>query len=209
MRHHLITSILLFAILNLNACSKFDADLGRGLAAYQNGDYAGALKEFKPLAEEGNAQAQYHIGWMYREGQGVPQDEVQMAQWIRKSADQGHAEAQHYLGELYAHGIGVRENHAQAAHWFLKAAEQGDSRSQYNLGLLYEYGASDVQKNVVAAYALFSLSAKANSSDDNPALSALEIISKRMTSEEIDAGEAFASRIASAESVLSKELSLR
>ncbi len=60
-------------------------------AAYQRGDYATAILEFRPLAEQGNAIAQYNLGLMYGKGQGVPQDYAEAVQWYRKAAEQGVA----------------------------------------------------------------------------------------------------------------------
>ncbi len=53
------------------------AGLDEGVAAYHRGDYATALREFRPLAEQGDTEAQYNLGIMYGSGQGVPQDYVQ------------------------------------------------------------------------------------------------------------------------------------
>ena len=62
------------------------ADFRDGVAAYDRGDYTTALEEFKPLAEQGNAQAQFSLGAMYVFGQGVPQDSVQAYMWIDLAA---------------------------------------------------------------------------------------------------------------------------
>lgn len=65
------------------------ADVQSGLDAYEAGDYATALKEFKPLAEQGDAVAQYNLGKMYRKGHGVSKDGKKAAKWYRKAAEQG------------------------------------------------------------------------------------------------------------------------
>ena len=49
-------------------------DLQKGYDAFEAGDYATALQEWRPLAEQGDADAQYFLGVMYKNGQGVPQD---------------------------------------------------------------------------------------------------------------------------------------
>jgi hypothetical protein len=66
----------------------------KGLEAAQKGDFATALREWRPLAEQGDAGAQYNLGVMYRQGQGVPQDDKTAVKWYRLAAEQGHAEAQ-------------------------------------------------------------------------------------------------------------------
>ena len=67
------------------------ADLDTGLAAYERGDYATALRELKPLAENGVPRAQFYLGVMYAKGQGVPQDYTEAVRWYRLAADHGDA----------------------------------------------------------------------------------------------------------------------
>ncbi len=72
-----------------------------GVAAYQRGDYATAIRELRPLAEQGDANAQLFLGIMYENGQGVPQDYAEAVKWYRKAAEQGLANAQYNLGLLH------------------------------------------------------------------------------------------------------------
>jgi len=113
-------------------------------SAYKNKDYTTALKEFQPLAASGNAEAQFYVGLMYDNGEGVPQDyrqvvtHVQQAMaWYRKSAEQGFAPAQTNLGILLETGGQIERNYKEAASWYRKAAEQGNAAAQFNLGLIY------------------------------------------------------------------------
>ena len=69
-------------------------DLDAGLKAAQAGDFQTALKEWKPLADQGHAYAQYYLGLMYANGEGVPEDDAEAVRWFRLAADQGHADAQ-------------------------------------------------------------------------------------------------------------------
>ncbi|HBK79264.1 MAG TPA: hypothetical protein DDZ83_06205, partial [Nitrospinae bacterium] len=78
-----------------------------GLDAYKRGDYATALKEWRPLAERGHAVAQFNLGLMYAKGKGVPRDYKIASKWYRMSAEQGDAGAQYNLGLMYAKGQGV------------------------------------------------------------------------------------------------------
>ncbi len=57
-------------------------------AAYQRGDYVTAIRELRPLAEQGVAEAQFNLGNMYDKGRGVPQDYAEAVQWYRKAAEQ-------------------------------------------------------------------------------------------------------------------------
>jgi TPR repeat protein len=116
--------------------------LADGLDALKHKDYAAAVKELRPLADKGDAEAQYRMGLMYEYGAGVPADKAQMVAWLRKSAAQGHAAAECELGILYSLGEGVPHDDAQAVQWFRKSAEHGNPTAQYNLGLLIAKGAS-------------------------------------------------------------------
>jgi TPR repeat protein len=84
------------------------ADFETGMDAHQRGNYATALREWRPLAEEGDAQAQLHLGLLYAKGNGVSQNYTMARQWYEKAATQGYAMAQFHLGLLYANGDGSR-----------------------------------------------------------------------------------------------------
>jgi len=125
-------------------------DFQRGLAAYEAGDYATAFQEWKPLAEQGDASAQYKLGYMYDAGEGVPQDYKEAASWWRKAAEQGYADAQYNLADMYAEGDGVPQDDKESARWLRKAAEQGDHAAQFGLGKLYSLGWGVLQDYVMA-----------------------------------------------------------
>ena len=95
-----------------------------GVAAYHRRDYVTALREWRPLAKQGVADAQYNLGVMYGEGLGVPQDYAKAVGWWRKAAEQGHATAQYNLGVAYHNGEGVPQNYAQAHMWYNLAASR-------------------------------------------------------------------------------------
>ena len=63
----------LAAVLSLASIPLGAQDLQKGLDAYEAGDYTNAIKEWRPLADQGDVQAQYHLGQMYKYGKGVPQ----------------------------------------------------------------------------------------------------------------------------------------
>src|ERR1700692_2745247 len=77
------------------------ARLAAAQRAFELGDYPTALKELLPLAKLGNADAQYSLGVMYGNGQGVPRNEKEAARWYRLAAEQGDADAQFNLGYMY------------------------------------------------------------------------------------------------------------
>ncbi len=129
---------LLAAIL---VCHPVFAGVNEGVSALLEGDYATALKEFRPLAARGDAEAQYRMGRMYEFGYGVAADMPQAMTWLRKSAAQENASAQTELGIIYATGEGgVPRDDGQAVAWLQKGADQGNATAQYNLGLMYAKG---------------------------------------------------------------------
>ena len=111
------------------------ADFNKGAYAYKKGDYKTAYNEVVALAEQGNAKAQFNLGLMYENGQGVPQDDKQAVYWFRKAAEQGNAKAQYNLGVMYAKGQGVLQDNKKAYMWFNLARYNGykDTKSAFNL----------------------------------------------------------------------------
>ena len=108
------------------------------------------MKEWRPLAEQGDGEAQYRLGDMYLSGEGVPQDYVEAVRWFRLAAEQGYAEAQDKLGAMYMDGQGVPQDYAEAARWYLLAAEQGETSAQFALGFVYGRGRGLTQDYVQA-----------------------------------------------------------
>ena len=133
--------LALVALAALFVSGSSVAGLNEGLDALRNQDFATAAKELRPLAEKGDAEAQYRIGLMYNYGKGYPQDRKQGLAWLRKSATQGHVAAQQELGVIYVNGEGVPKDDKEAVSWFRKAADQGNPAAQYNLGLMCAKGA--------------------------------------------------------------------
>src|SRR4029450_9405254 len=99
-----------------------------GFQAYKNGDYATAARVWLPLAQQGDARAQFLLGSLYAQGYGVPQDYGAAVQWFRRAAEQGHVAAQYNLGVRYHEGRGVRRDAAQAAEWFRRGGGGGGGR---------------------------------------------------------------------------------
>lgn len=114
------------------------------------------IQWFFEAADQGYADAQYTLGWMFMQGEGLDQDLGQAFHWLRQAARQGHLQAQYHLGNLYIQGQGTAPDPKTAMYWykkaaeqgheearqaqvklFLKAARQGDLDAQYRLGMLY------------------------------------------------------------------------
>jgi TPR repeat protein len=143
-------TLALTAVLSLAFTPLAAQDFNKGLDAYNSGDYAAALREWRPLADKGNAVAQTELGWMYKEGQGVLQDYAEAVRWYRLAAEQGDDRAQNYLGYMYDFGLGVPADDAEGVSWYRLAAEQGNSYAQTDLGWMYQNGLGVPQDNILA-----------------------------------------------------------
>ena len=157
------------------------ADFQAGMDANNRRDYATALREWRPLAEQGDALAQYNLGVLYRKGRGVPQDDVQARQWYAKAAAQGQAKAQFNLGTLYFNGEGVPKDYPQALRWFRLAADQGEAVAQTKIAIMYDEG-QGVSQDIVQAYKWYSLAA---TNGDKPAAELRDALAKQMTPAQI------------------------
>ena len=133
------------------------ADFKTGLAAYDRGDFRTALQEWLPVAQRGDANAQFNVGLLYATGKGVKQDLRQAADWYRKAADQGVGAAEYNLGVMYANGDGVPRDVHEAVKWLQKASDAGIPMGREELANLYgskgieNYGKSFEQYNGAAA----------------------------------------------------------
>ena len=87
----IITGLLLSLLLGSGVAVA--ADFSKGLQAAQSGDFKTALAEWTPLAEQGNAMAQFNLGHMYANGYGVRENDKTAVKWFTKAAKQGYADA--------------------------------------------------------------------------------------------------------------------
>jgi uncharacterized protein len=167
----LVSAFALVAALAVPAAA---APLEEGIDAYRAKDYLKAAQLWQPLAEQGNAVAQYRLGTLYAEGKGVVQNDATAFMWMQRAATQGNADAQYDVGASYIEGVGVQKSAPEAAKWFLRAANQGMVYAQFNLGLLYASGTGVPQDNVEALkwlqLALFALPAGGARSDASRAI---------------------------------------
>ena len=142
---------LLVCILFVFLGTKMSAqEIDKGYEAYNDGDYATALNEWKPIAEQGYAFAQYNLGIMYEYGNGVAKDYAEAVKWYRLSAEQGYAISQYSLGLMHSNGYGVLKDKAEAVKWWRLSAEQGYVYAQGMLGIMYELGEGVLKDNIIA-----------------------------------------------------------
>ena len=148
MRQYLLQTLALFLLLTAN--SGFTADYAQGFDAYSEGDYATALSEWQPLAEQGDPDGQFGLGLLYANGWGVELNDDEALKWYGLAVDQGHAEAAYNLAVMCANGWGVPQSDDEAFKWYSIAAERGFTTAQISLGKMYAIGFGAPQDDVQA-----------------------------------------------------------
>lgn len=125
MRKHLIAVLFAVSLLPTSA----HADFNNGVVALMMSDYELALQTFLPLAETSDhGFAQYFLGRMYADGQGVDKNLETAASWYRKAAEKGIADAQYRLGQMYETGHGAPSDLEYAYGWYSVAAHLGNAK---------------------------------------------------------------------------------
>lgn len=128
-------------------------DFAAGLDAYDRGDFESALREWHPLAERGDARAQFNLGALHFNGQGVAYDPVEAAKWYRAAADQGYGPAQANLAFLYESGQGLLQNYIEAYKWATLAARHGSETRERRENLAAKMTADQIAEAQRAAAA--------------------------------------------------------
>jgi uncharacterized protein len=178
--------LLLLTILVANPA--FSADFQKAENAYNKGDYTTALREWTPLAEQGDLYAQTALGIMYYEGKGIPQDYKAAINWFTLAAEQGIDLAQFNLGQMYRNGKGIPQDYENAAKWFTLAAEQGNDLAQNSLGFQYHLGRGVLQ-NYPLAHMWWNVSSSLGNEDSRKLR---DIIAKQMSPTQIETAQRLA-----------------
>ncbi|AUW59164.1 hypothetical protein C1T17_14770 [Sphingobium sp. SCG-1] len=163
------------------------ADVKTGVDAWTQGDYVKAVTEWRPLANKGDADAQFNMGQAYKLGRGVPTDLPIAMEWFRKAAEQGHLRAEDNYGILLFQQ-GSRE---QAMPHLRNSAERGEPRAQYILGTAL-FNGEFVGKDWVQAYALMI---RASKSGLAPATASLQQMENYIPAEQKKQGLLLASEL--------------
>lgn len=116
------------------------ADLEKGFAAAQAGDFKTAFREYTLDAEAGIPEAQFLLSNMYFDGLGTTFNSDEGMRWLRAAAEQDHHDAQFTLGMLYANGRYVEQNDGEAFNWCLKSAENGNLLGYFSVAIFYMQG---------------------------------------------------------------------
>ena len=162
------------------------------IQALQSGYDQNAVAILKPLADSGNAKAQYWLADIYENGLGVKPDMTMAMSLLEKSAAQGFLPAERHLGGLYLRGNETLQNFGKAQTWLHKAAVAGDGEAQEELGHIHALGLG-VTADIPEAYAWYETAAL---SGDGLAKYMRDDMLKRMSPAEIAKGEQDAKDIA-------------
>ena len=116
-----------------NSSASSPQSIDAAIVAYQNQQYAAALKLFEAAAQKGNREAQHTLAFMYRDGKGTKRNDAKAIAWYRRAAEQGYAPAEYNLGLMYVQGEGVKPDPVAAQRWFRRAADHGSVEAQVKL----------------------------------------------------------------------------
>ena len=180
---------LLVTLLFLTLGTAWGGAFEDGLAAYERKDYATAIKLWRPLAEQGNENAQFNLGTMYDMGRGVTKDDKEAVRLYRLAAEQGLAVAQFNLGNAYTNGQGVLQDYKEALKWYRLAADQGDTDAQSNIGVMYGKGRGVLQ-DYVRAHMWYNLASAAGGSEHGT--KNRDLVAKLMTPQQIEKAQEMA-----------------
>jgi uncharacterized protein len=128
----ILASVILTVMLAGGATA---GPLQDGDDAYERGDYATAVRLWRPLAERGNPEAQFILGQMYNTGRGVSQDHAEAVKWYRRAAEQGDVLAQAVLGAMYGGEEGVPADYVQSYMWLNLAASRASTQEDRDMAL--------------------------------------------------------------------------
>jgi uncharacterized protein len=152
--------IVAIAMAALNPSGGSSQSIDAAIVAYQNRQYASALKMFEAAARKGHPEAQHTLAFMYRDGMGTKRDDAKAMSWYRKAAEQGYAPAAYNLGLMYAQGEGAKPDPRMAQRWFRQAADQGSVEAQVKLAEIAVVG-----QNYAEAFLWFNKAADRDDAD--------------------------------------------
>lgn len=167
MRLNLFASGMTIALAVIGTSAR--ADVKSGVDAWSRGDYPAAIKEWRPLAINGDADAQFNLGQAYKLGRGVPVDFKLAEGWYRKAAEQGHFQAEDNLGLiLFQNG-----DRPKAMPYIEKSAVRGEPRAQYVLATAL-FNGDLAKKDWVRAYALMTRASASGLSQASASLAQMD-----------------------------------
>ena len=180
--------LLAAALLIASAASVSAQSVRAGIDAWQKSDYSGAVAIWRPLAEKGDADAQFNLGQAYRLGRGVPINLAAAKTWFERAAGQGHVDAETTLGLL----LFQNGEQSDGIRWLKKAAERDEPRAELVYGTALVNG-DGVSQDPVLGYAYVR---RAAAQGLQPAKETLQQLDQLMSAADRKRGAAIASNLA-------------
>jgi TPR repeat protein len=115
-----------------------------GMESLEAGDFAEAYCLWRPLAMQGHAEAAFHLGWLYANGNGLRVNIPKAVYWWGQAAKKGHSDAMFALALAYTQGEGIKQDEEKAMHWYLKAADRGHEDAREILKSKIRGGSEDI-----------------------------------------------------------------
>jgi len=178
------------ALLIASAAPLCAQSVKAGIEAWQRADYSGAVAIWRPLAEKGDADAEFNLGQAYRLGKGVPINLAAAKTWFERAANQGHVDAETTLGLL----LFQNGDRAEGLKWLKKAADRGEPRALLVYGTALVNG-DGVTQDPVLGYAYVNRAAAAGL---GPAKDTLQQLDQLLPVADRNRGLAMAKDLASA-----------
>jgi uncharacterized protein len=190
-----LSLLLLIACTQTTPAANIDANtLEQVRASLKSQDYQTALKLLQPLADQGNAEAQWSIGAMYGRGMGVTQSYPEALKWQIRAAEQGYPGAAHYVAQMYQQGTQVKGDHKEAYKWNLRAAKQGDADAMGSFGLWYREKWYGYTPDFVQAYMWYSLQLAREKGRHAMTIRSLDKLAQKMSLEQIAEAKSLAAK---------------
>lgn len=162
------------------------ADYGAGMRAYQRKEYQTAFIELMPAARAGHIDAQYMIGVMYSDGEGVPIDMATAMEWFSKAARLGHAAAMYELAKGYLEGNGLPRDDKKGLKLLRRAARSGSAAAQMQLAVMYENG-DRLPADLGKAFDWYRKAAASGSSEAQMVLARAHLEGGRLPADSVEA----------------------
>lgn len=143
------------------------------------------LEELRQAAEAGDAEAQFRLGVLYGNGEGVELDHRLAEQWFSRAARQGHEDALVNLAWLYATGTGVDVDEPRARELYLLAADHGSGKAQYVVATMYRFGQYGAQRDMEKALRYYQAAAERGISSAQFALGKLLMEGKHVQQDDV------------------------
>ena len=124
--------LLVACLLATSACDRLPGDaparVAEGVEAAARGDHAEAYWRWRPLADAGMAEAQYHLGWLYANGNGLRVDVPEAIEWWQRAAQSGYSDAEFAIGMAYLNGETrtLKKDLGRALEWLARAGGHGN-----------------------------------------------------------------------------------